>query len=695
MILEYSFWWIIPLIIISGLGSYILYHRSKESIFNKRQRAILSVIRFLTIFLVLFLILSPIHRTKTNRYEKPIIAILQDNSSSIIKGKDSTYYTNTHIKELKKLYSELSKDFEPKLYSFGNSSSLVDEKSIDNKIVYNDWATDINNALEDVLDKNYNSNLSGIVLLSDGIINKGISPISFAQNNDIPIISVGLGDSTEKKDLYISNIRYNKVSYLKNIFPVEVLINAQKAKGSKSRISVSNQGRVLFQENFEIDEEQFHKVFNIALESENPGVNRYRISLEKIDGEENIINNTRDIFIEIIDTRQKILLLASSPHPDISSIKQSLESSEVYEIRSETYSGLPKDIEEQSLVILHQIPNNNPQSIDDIKKIRSMNIPILYIIGQGSNINSFNSLNSGIRISSQGQAANQSFPELNQGFTQFNISESTKDIIKHFPPLASPFGNYNISENVHTFAYQKISSISTKYPLISFSTNTENKEGFFFGDGIWRWRLSNYSENQTHNEFNEILSKTIQYLTINRNLKPLKLIYEDVYSENQPVLIDAELYNESFELINTPDIELSIIDKDNKKYEYIFGKTSNAYHINCGLLPNGEYSIIAKTNLSSKEIIERGSFIISELNLEELNLKSDFNLLFNLSNISSGRFFAKEDMGDIKDFLSSSNKHKTIIHTDISKTKLINSWWYLSIIILLLALEWLLRKLFI
>jgi hypothetical protein len=39
-------------------------------------------------------------------------------------------------------------------------------------------------------------------------------------------------------------------------------------------------------------------------------------------------NNSRDAYIEVIDGKEKILLLAAAPHPDIKAIKSALEKNE-------------------------------------------------------------------------------------------------------------------------------------------------------------------------------------------------------------------------------------------------------------------------------------------------------------------------------------------------------------------------------
>lgn len=692
MISEYSLWWLIPILIISVLASALLYYFPKKKLFTKRQNIILFSLRFLSVFLILSLIIFPIINNRTQRIEKPIIVFAQDNSSSILKTKDSIYYKEKYKKEVEKIIRELDKDYDIRLIGFGDKTKEI--KSLYKEIIYNDYATDISNLFNDIEEKYYNSNLSGVVLLSDGIINKGGNSTHFSKESSYPIYTIALGDTTQRKDLMISNLRYNKFAFSGNQFPLEIIINAYKSKNNSSRVSILSQGKTIFQERFNIDEDNYSKTFTHLLQSTTPGINKFTISLDIIENESIIANNKRDIFIEVLDSKQKVLILAQSPHADISSIKQSIEKNENYEVESQIYNRLADNIKDYSLVVLHQIPANNAQDIKDIERIRELKIPILYIIGSKTNLSNFNKLNTGIRITTLRNNQNEALANYNTNFSQFSISKETQEIISDFPPLLSPFGNYDIGGNLNILAYQSIANVKTKYPLIAFANNTSNKEAFIIGEGVFRWRLQNYLISENHKAFDEIISKTIQYITITKNTKPLRLIHNEIYSENEPVNIDAELYNESFELINTSEVKLRLRNKERGSFEYDFGKTNNAYHLNLGLLPSGTYELEAITNFANKTLKDNSTLIVSSLNLEEIDLKANHNLLFNLSNQSSGKFYTKDNMQEIVKDIKANKKILPVIYTDTKRTRLIDLWWYMGIIILLLSTEYFLRKYF-
>ena len=62
-----------------------------------------------------------------------------------------------------------------------------------------------------------------------------------------------------------------------------------------------------------IDKHSFFTTREITLLADQAGVQRYRIVFSAIDGEVTTVNNAKDVFIDVLDARQKILILGLSP----------------------------------------------------------------------------------------------------------------------------------------------------------------------------------------------------------------------------------------------------------------------------------------------------------------------------------------------------------------------------------------------
>lgn len=692
MLTHYSLWWIIPILMLSFGASLLLYRYSKgRKSFTPNQRILLFALRFLTFLLCLSLFLMPSIKIKSTETQKPIILIAQDNSSSILQTKDSLAYKTTLLDEIEDLRNDLQNDYNIKLISFGNGAKEI---ATTKKIEHQDKATDLSELLE-MVDQTYsNHNLSALIISTDGIVNKGKSPLNMLQNLSFPIFTIALGDTTIKKDIAITEVRYNRIAYLNNDFPLEIVVNSQKAKGSNSILRVRKEGVMLYEEKFLIDNDAFSKQFNTILRADKTGIQHYRISVESIENEQSTANNTRDIYVEVLDGRQKVLLVANSPSPDISALKQAIENNENYQVESYLFNKLDKKtpLKDYNIAILHQIPSTNPEHMRLIEELQKEDIPILYIIGQQTDMPYFNTVQRGLQITQTKSSLNQVTPIHNPNFTLFTLTKPTQDLLNQFPPLQSPFGRYNLSPNLHSLMFQKAGAISTDYPLISFLNTPSERVGIIVGEGFWRWRMQNFLINETHSEADEIIHKSIQYLASKVNKSRFRVICNNVFAENEAVLMDAELYNESYELVNESDVNLTITDSQNKKYPFTFSKTINSHHLNAGIFPSGKYTYNATTHYGGTTFTANGIFYISTQNLESVNLVADHNLLFNLSNLTDGTMIYPSQIADLKSIIKARKDIKPLISETITNKNLIDQWWYLGLIILIFGAEWFLRK---
>ncbi len=139
----------------------------------------------------------------------------------------------------------------------------------------------------------------------------------------------------------------------------------------------------------------------------------------------------------MLDSRQKILLLAFSPHPDLSALKQSIESSKNYEVSLQFADKVKPAFKEYNMVILHQLPNQHAASAGIMKAVKEANVPVLYIIGSQTSLPLFNTSQGIIQIKGGGNT-NESFAASAPDFQLFSISEQVQNNMLNFPPFIRP-----------------------------------------------------------------------------------------------------------------------------------------------------------------------------------------------------------------------------------------------------------------
>jgi predicted component of viral defense system (DUF524 family) len=170
-----------------------------------------------------------------------------------------------------------------------------------------------------------------------------------------PIYTIALGDTIPLKDVWIQTINHNQVAYLGNTFPVEVVVNAVDLKDKQVAVSISNNGKVLKSENITINSNSFSNTLNYLLDADKPGIQKYTVSISTIDEDKNKQNNSQSFIIDVIDNREKVLILANAPHPDIAALEQSISAPQTYEVEIALINEFTKPLKPYSLIIIHQV----------------------------------------------------------------------------------------------------------------------------------------------------------------------------------------------------------------------------------------------------------------------------------------------------------------------------------------------------
>jgi hypothetical protein len=642
------------------------------------------VFRFLSVSLIAFLLLGPLIKQTGKLVEKPIIILGVDNSRSMVLTSDSAFYRSEFPKSIGLLVEELQKKCDVKIYSFGSGLSTGFDAS------FNGVKTDISTFFNEVNTRYSNRNAAGLILATDGIYNEGTDPFYSARKIPFPVYTIALGDTLLKKDILIRKVIVNKTAYKGDKFPVEALIEMNKCAGISSKLTLLQGSRVL--ETKEIRANSDHTVQKAAfmLEARDKGMIRYTLQLDQIEGEGSNQNNIASFVVEVLDVRQKIALVYDAPHPDVTAIQKGLEGSSHFEIDLIRTSDLPKSYEKYDLVILVQLPSVT--SVADLGALFKSKASLLLIVGSQTDINALNNLKSGLIINSAKNSFTESQPLVNADFSLFSIAKTDMDVFREFPPLQCPFGTYQFSPLSDVLFYQKIGNVATRTPMVMFTRVSEKKVGFIAGENIWRWRISDFMQKSNHESFDMMIDKIAQYLSTKDDKSFFRIHHNTRISENEPVEIDAEVFNASYELIIDPEVNITITDADNKVYPYVFSKTAKAYYLNAGLFPIGEYSYKAMVKVGSEVFIKTGKFFVEQVNVESSNLVADHNLLFRLAASHDGEMINKAGIAKLADKILAREDIRSVSVYQQRMSDLIGNPWLFLIILALLTAEWVIRK---
>jgi len=280
---------------------------------------------------------------------------------------------------------------------------------------------------------------------------------------------------------------------------------------------------------------------------------------------------------------------------------------------------------------------------------------------------------------------------LSEGFNLFETSSKVDDLLKKSPPINVKFGSTRI-EGGNVLIGQRLGPVKKKDPILYFGKNSNTKFGVFVGEGLWRWKLSEYAKTKRNEGFNELIQKSIQYLVVKRNTDPLRINLPKRFNVSDDILINAEFYNSSLQQITTPEINFTLTDEKGKKIPYVFAKNAKDYRLSLGKLKAGKYEWSANTTFDGKKYAKEGVFIVEDVSLEALATSANHNLLKTISANSNGSFYGIDQLDQL---ISDIGKRKDIVTISFEETDysdLIDWKWLALFLMLLLSLEWFVRR---
>ena len=691
LLTQYSLWFL-PLCLLIGAGyAMLLYFKSTNLELEKKSRIIMSCLRGLAVSLICFLLLAPMLKMVMKDLDKPLIIFAVDNSESMVLSKDSVFYRNDYPKQLDQLVKSFGDKYDVRVYSVGEKNQLQEGENID-FLNFTEKSTDLSSVFDDVAMLYGNRNIGSMIMLSDGIVNVGSNPYYKASSVEYPVYTVGLGSTETTTDLLFAGINHNKQALKGNYFPVEIKVAANQLANNNITLTLTEGNEVLMSKNMTINSRKFFETVSANIQATTKGLHKYKLTLTELDGEITHLNNIAYFYVEVIDSREKIAIVYNGPHPDVAAIKSALESTENYEVTVSSIQDFRASVDDYSLIILHQLPSVGQPAANLLAQIEKTGTSSLFIVGSQTNLSAFNNINTGISIQQNKNLFNNAVPLFNENFTAFTFSEEARQLLPKLPPVTTIFGDYKSMVASNVFLYQKINNVNTQYPLILFNERNGVKTGVICGTGIWQWKLYNYLYTQGHREFDEIINKIATYLSVKSDKSFFRVSAKNVYEEYKPVVITAELYNESYELVNDADVSIVITAEDGKKYEQQLSKQNNQYVLNMGELPVGDYSWLCSTKYGKNSYSKSGRFSVDEVLLESTNLVADHSLLQSIATATNAKFFLPEEMQQIEQEIKANDNIKPIANYSKKYNLLLSSWVYFACIVLLLGIEWFLRK---
>lgn len=635
----------------------------------------LAGLRFLSLFCALLLLINPKFTRHDYFLEKANLIVLVDDSSSM---KDASEENSVESQVQKILGNEdLKERFSIQKYAFGTAIQQADSLRFDKK------NTDISNALSTV-DEIYVNGTNSVLLFTDGnqTLGKDYEYINLA--TDLSVNPVVIGDTTSYEDVSIGRVNVNTYAFLKNKFPIEATVLYKGSRSVSRTVTISLDGASVYKENIDLNKNRNSQTINALLEAKSVGIKSIKIDVQPLENEKNVVNNSKESAIEVIDEKTNVAIVSDILHPDIGALKKSIEANEQRSVAILKPTVSIDRFEDTDIFILYQ-PNRKFRNVyEQLSKTRANTFTIT---GTKTDWGFLNQTQQSFFKENFNQDE-EIIPILNNAFTIFGLGDFN---VIDFPPLQNNLGDIDLKKNGETILFQQIRGVDLDKPLFTIITENQQKEAVLFGENIWKWRAQVYRNSKSFKEFDDFIGKLMVYLASDNQKSRLELDFDLVFEDSSIAKIRASYFDESYNFDSNSNIIIEIDGKQNDfSREAPMLLKGSFFEIDLSDLDAGEYDFTVTVEGENQK--RSGSFKILDFNPEKQTISSNYSKLEKLAVKTDGGIYFPNNMDLLIENLSGVEQYVPIQKSKQNVVSLIDFRVLLGIIVLTLSLEWFIRK---
>lgn len=700
--------WLFFIIVIAVFGITYLYYYKTLPPLSTWRRIFLFLLRGIVLSILILLILHPILGIAYRLQEKPIVAILLDNSASMklhdsygMRG-DSLQYLVSQLPELQKKDS-----LEIQLFEFARGV----KKWAGDSLSFSEDGTNISQAIRGVMDSLAGKNLQAIVLVSDGIFNQGSNPALVARHSPLPIFSVQLGDTALPKDISIPLVRANSVTYAGKEFPMEIVLQQHGFDNRQVLLTVRDGQKTLLQKPVGLPRSGFEKKEEITIKPGRPGTHHYRVQIQEVDGETTHLNNQRLVTVQVLKSKIQVAVFSGQPNFDrhfLSFAAGKLKDFRFHFLtekhRGEFYEGRLDSVQldSQDVFIFHGFPSSQTpeKTVKTIfSSVMKMKTPVFWMLTRNSFTGNLSDFKEELPFRPFGKLIPEEdvFVTLTTGgilhpVTQMHPDDSyNQSLWSDLPPLEAFKGlSFREGNQVLLQSGQKELPTSSPFPILVVWRKGGVKQMILAGANFGFWHFQLQEDPERSEFFLKFLEKTLRWLVNREDINQVQILpTQKVYNVGETVLFSGQVFDAFYHPVEGAQIEITVSRGEEKISREMVPESNGYYTQSFSGLTEGEYryQIVArqgKSLLGSR----RGSIRIMPFYIEYQDIQGNASLLKELAASSGGRYYR------VKEFLQKFPGSRFEMRNQMLLSEL-QIWQYsfwLFVLILLLALEWFFRK---
>lgn len=703
---------------LAAVAIALFVYRRTNPVVQPAVRIVLTALRSLALLLIILALFEWTVQLRRVQTTPPLLAVAVDLSASMQQSEGGISRSERTMRLLREaLPAQLDRGMATRYFGFAAHARELSPDALDS-LTFNGDATDITGALEKIRSSLVEQNLTGILLLSDGNYTQGGDPGRYAAEIGVPIHAIGLGSAQVPADIGITHVEANPFAFAGESTPISVTVRSTSSR--RENITLSLEGDSGRESALRIDLQRGPLDSAIVLNytPAAPGRHKLQLLLEPAGRDANRGNNRFTLYQDVLRSKTLIFVLAGSLSPDLSLLRSHLAADERFDLKLLAELGANGDLQldrtralqdsigESDLLVLYNFPRrtSSPRTLSLLQAALARRPrPLLFISGRDTDWSRVKPLEPflPIRASVVTTGEMEVTPLLTAAGQQHPVMQipgSGTAAWNLLPPvycreqLRGWWPDAEILAHARPAGLAPPGSGAEEWPFI-LVRSAGAKSAAVMGYELWRWHLMMSGIGNTDETYRHFFQNVIRWLQIEQSSDLIQVrTDQSTYHFGDEVRLVAQIVDARFQPVDDAEVELGITsgdkgDAQNTLYLTLTGKGSYSG----AFRPEkaGDYRVHARIRRNGALLGEATHlFSVGSYNEELSDVALKESLLRRLGQLSGGSYAPSDSAAALIAAIQGASLHRTLTND----VELWNRGALLAAILLLLALEWFLRR---
>jgi uncharacterized membrane protein len=309
---------------------YLAYVRPRLRV-GGATRWSLVALRSALFLLILFLLLKPVVVVPSVIPRSSTVAVLADDSLSMQVADAGRGLTRLEAMKAAlfdvdgPFLSRLNERFRTEKYAFSSGlTAFAGGEDLSGQ----GTASDLGGAVTEAARRSAGSQLSAVVLVSDGAANVSDSDLAAQLRNlrarGLPVYTVGVGSARRAADAELVRVQVPPRVLVGSSIDVEAFVRVTGYGPAKVRLATSEDGRAVKTEEFSLRGEGQAEAVHTEVVPDASGTHRYTFEVQPLEGEVTVENNRREALVEVVEGPLRVLYVEGEPRWELGKLRDAL-----------------------------------------------------------------------------------------------------------------------------------------------------------------------------------------------------------------------------------------------------------------------------------------------------------------------------------------------------------------------------------